>query len=100
MSRFSAPNGLVVIFRLSDSVLGLATPKIAMEIIPSFVSIKALDQLLSSLGRLAKEVSLSRIFTDSQKRRASLMASLTHYETIIMASIHVFREFIVFADGI
>lgn len=64
---FSAPDSLVAISRLGYGVLGLAATKVAMEIIPGFMIIKALDKLLPSPRRLTKEVSLGRILSDTQE---------------------------------
>lgn len=79
LCRFSAPYSLIHIFRLGNGMLGLTVATVTIEIVFSFVSIKALDQLLPSLGRLTEEVSLSRLFRDSKERRAFLITCcLTH----------------------
>ena len=102
LRRFSAPYSLIHIFRLGYGMLGLTITTVTIEIVFSLVSIKALDQLLPSLGRLTEKVSLSRLFRESKEGRAFLvticLVCLTNHEAGIMArhgcTIHVFRVFI------
>lgn len=84
---FSAPDSLVAISRLGYGVLGLAATKVAMEIIPGFMIIKALDKLLPSPRRLTKEVSLGRILSDTQEWLAPLITIGAQYEAGIVGSV-------------
>ena len=92
---FCAPDCLIGIFGLCNSVFGLTASETAMEIIISLVCVEPFNQLLSRPWRLAEEISLCGVIGTQESRVVSFVAILSHQETIVGLICHgnVYRVF-------